>query len=287
MVVAHVPFVGREAQLDALISAVAAAESGTSTLALVAGEPGIGKTRLVTEVAARVSALGSARALWGTCWQGEGGPAYWPWLQPLRALVAEGDADRVGTARLTGWEQVDRLLDQAPSSDVSADARFRLFDSVAELLGARSRTALLVLVLDDLHWADEASIRLLQFLTHDPRRRRLAIIGTYRDTDLEPGHPLAGALGELVREGQHVSLGGLGQPDVAALVGVLGGQGAALTSLVPLLHRLSGGNPLFVRELVRLFEAEGSLDGLGHSSAVHSSMSTVSMSVGSMSVGSM
>src|SRR5687768_6184143 len=85
------PFVGRQTQLGALLAAIEAAEFGDSALALVAGEPGIGKTRLLREVAARVSTRGTVRVLWATCWEGEGAPAYWPWVQLLRPLVADRD----------------------------------------------------------------------------------------------------------------------------------------------------------------------------------------------------
>ena len=80
------PFVGRETQLGALMSAVNAAELGENVLVLIAGEPGIGKTRLVAELAARVSARVSARTVWATCWEGDGVPAYWPWRQLVRAV---------------------------------------------------------------------------------------------------------------------------------------------------------------------------------------------------------
>jgi predicted ATPase len=255
------PFVGRETQLGALVSAVDAAGFGEIVLALVAGEPGIGKTRLVNEVAARVSARVGARVLWGTCWEGEGAPAYWPWLQLLRALLADRKVDRPEAAGGPGDGRVHRLLEQVPSPDVDADARFRLFDTVAGVLAETTRTGPLVLVIDDLHWADEASIRLLQFLARDVRMHRLAILGTYRDTDLDPAHPLARCLGELGRDGLHVSLAGLGRRHVATLVAALTGEDADQTGMVPLLHRRSGGNPFFVRELLRLLEAEGSPEG--------------------------
>src|SRR5690349_8867950 len=193
------PFAGRETQLGALCSAIEAAEFGERVLALVAGEPGIGKTRLIAEVTARVS----PRVLWATCWEGDGAPAYWPWLQLVRELAADGDT------------RTAVLLDQAPTPELGVDARFRLFDAVAGSIAETSRTRPLVLVLDDLQWADEASIRLLEFLVRDTRPRRLAIIGAYRDTDLDRAHPLARGLAGLVRDGLHVSLGGLGRRDVA------------------------------------------------------------------------
>ncbi|MGH4007996.1 MAG: ATP-binding protein [Pseudonocardiaceae bacterium] len=254
----ELPFVGRETQLGALVAAVEAAELGESVLAFVAGEAGIGKTRLVNEVAARVS----ARVLWATCWDGAGAPAYWPWSQLLRALTDQGGEGFVPPGD-QGSEQISDLLGAAPASaEVSTGARFQLFDTVAGVFAKASRQRPLLLVLEDLHWADEASVRLLEFLDNDRRARQLAIVGTYRDSDLDPAHPLARRLDALVRHGLHLSLGGLGKRDIAALVGSLSVPDIDLPSVIPLLHRKSGGNPFFLRELVRLLGADGSRDSL-------------------------
>jgi tetratricopeptide (TPR) repeat protein len=251
----ELPFVGRETPLAALVSAVQAAELGESVVALVAGEPGIGKTRLVREMAARVT----CRVLWAVGWEGDGAPAYWPWLQLLRALrsLDHGDGDGPEPNVVYG---VDVLMGNAPSSDVNSDARFEVFDAVAEVFALASQRQPLVLVFEDLHWADEASIRLLEFLSRDRRPRRLAMVGTYRDSELDRQHPLARRLAELVTGGLHLTLGGLGRRDVAALVVAMGEDGEGAARIVPLLHRKSGGNPFFLRELVRLLRVEGALD---------------------------
>ncbi|HEX2023390.1 MAG TPA: AAA family ATPase, partial [Acidimicrobiales bacterium] len=249
--VRELPFVGRETPLGALVSAVQAAELGERVLALVTGEPGIGKTRLVREVAARVS----SRVLWAACWEGDGAPPYWVWRQLLRALERGEDGEAASSER-----HLDAVLSDVPSSDLGGGARFRLFDAVTEVFSTASQRRPLVLVLEDLHWADEASIRLLEFLRHDQRPRRLAIIGTYRDTDLDATHPLARRLGELVRDGLQLTLGGLGKRDVGALMAAMGGNGGDLSSMVPLLHRKSGGNPFFLRELALLWRDEGRVE---------------------------
>ena len=245
------PFVGRETPLAALVSAVQAAEVGERVVGLVSGEPGIGKTRLVREMAARVS----SRVLWAGCWEGDGAPPYWVWLQLLRALRSGEEA---GPGAPDHW--IDAVAGEAAEAGEAAAttgaARFRLFDSVTDVFATASQRQPLVLVLEDLHWADEASVRLLEFLAHDQRPRRLAIIGTYRETDLDRDHPLARGLGDLVRGGLQLSLGGLGRRDVGTLVGAMGEQGD-LQGMVPLLHRKSGGNPFFLRELVRLWRDEG------------------------------
>ena len=253
----ELPFVGRETPLAALVSAVQAAELGERVLALVAGEPGIGKTRLVREAVSRVS----SPVLWATCWDGEGAPAYWPWSQLLRALFADGAdgaGDGGGFGPQPGPGQLSVLLGDAPAPEVSVGARFRLFDAVAGAFAEASRRRPIVVVIEDLHWADEASVQLLELLAHDSRPRRLAVIGTYRQAAVTAGGPLADRLGELVRDGVHLSLGGLGRRDVEILVGSVTRQGVDVAGLVPLLLRKSGGNPFFLQELLRHVDAEGS-----------------------------
>ncbi len=252
------PFVGREPQLRALVSAVDAADRGDGAVAFVGGEAGIGKTRLVTEVAARVAPA----FLWSRCWEGNGAPAFWPWQQLLRAVLDRGGADNLGTSRPDGDDALRRLLGQEETIDTTDGARFRLFDAVADVFARAAEHRSLVLVLDDLHWADEPSIRLLEFIGRDPRARRLAIIGTYRDSDLDDDHALGRCFAELAHRGSHVSLGGLGKRDVAVLAGALSGLQAVSPSTVSLLHRRTGGNPLFLRELARLLDVESTRDTL-------------------------
>ena len=141
-----------------------------------------------------------------------------------------------------------------------------MFDAVAQGLAAASNTRSLLIVLDDLHWADESTVRLLQFLARDTRPRRLAVVGTYRDTDLDPSHPLAVGLSELVRDGLHLTLGGLGPRDVATLVrsvqpldDKVAEADAAETAVR--LHRQSGGNPFFLWELLQLERSDGARGG--------------------------
>ena len=267
------PFVGRETQLGALVSAVGAAERGQGVVAFVGGEAGIGKTRLVTEAAARVL----SPVLWSRCSEGDGAPAYWPWRQLFRALAMTDPATHAPLG--DGREELRPLLAEAPAFDIADEgARFRLFDAVVDRFCSTAGQGALVLVLDDLHWADEPSIRLLRFVGRDPRARRLAIIGTYRDSDLDDTHPLVDCIADLAHRGLHVSLGGLGRRDVGALAGALTSGYAVSSRAVSLLHRRTGGNPLFLRELVRLLDADRGLDDLareGVGAAIPASVSTV------------
>jgi predicted ATPase len=227
---------------------VEAAEIGESVLVLLAGEPGIGKTRIIGELASRTS----VKTLWAACWEGEGAPAYWPWRQVVRSIGAN---DEQVLAEATA------LLDQPNPAEPGAGSRFPLFDAVAGGLANASVVQPLMLVLEDLHWADDGTIKLLQFLARDTRPRRLAIIGTYRDTDLDPAHPLSVGLAELVRDGLHISLGGLGPRDVATLVSSVGGEGSEETGAVARLHRQSGGNPFFLWQLLQLERSDGAREG--------------------------
>jgi len=139
-------------------------------------------------------------------------------------------------------------------------ARFRLFDSIAAFLKTASQRQPLVLVLDDLHWADQPSLALLQFVARELGGARLLIIGTYRDMELSRQHPLAEALGELTRERlfQRVLLRGLTQEDVGRFIEMTSGNSAP-RNLVEAVHYQTEGNPLFVTEVVRLLVQEGEL----------------------------
>lgn len=249
-------FVGRETQLGALVSAVTAAELGEGAVAFVGGEAGIGKTRLVAEVGARVS----CPVLWSRCWEGEGAPAFWPWQQLLRAVRA--DAGAILPLARYDHEVLGRLLDDALAAGTTDDVRFRLFEALLDVFATAAEHRSIALVIEDLHWADQPSIRLLQFIGRDPRARRLAIIGTYRDSDLDAGHPLIRCFADLADRGLHVSLRGLGKRDVTLLAGSLAGEMAVTAGAVSLLHRRTGGNPLFLRELLRLLDGEKAIVGL-------------------------
>src|SRR5262249_1566362 len=156
-------FVGREAELGCLVRALDRAIAHDGRLVLLVGEPGIGKTRIARELAFRAAALGVA-VRWGRCQETEGAPPYWPWLQVLRAgdrTGPEGEADRAAEGACAAL-----LADHVPRAAVtsgaeSTHARFQLFEGIAGALRARSAEAPLLVILDDLHWADAASLLLL------------------------------------------------------------------------------------------------------------------------------
>src|SRR5262245_24950547 len=181
-------FVGRQRELDELRAAVADARQGRGHLFLIGGEPGIGKTRLADELA-RVAGAEGFVTTWGRCWEGGGAPAYWPWVQVLRAyargraperlaeeLRRAGAADLVHLVPELG-ERLPEVSSALPAEP--AEARFRLFEAMHALLRAATVEAPMLVVLDDLHAADADSLRLLRYLAREVRGLPLLLIGTY------------------------------------------------------------------------------------------------------------
>ncbi len=261
-------FVGREREMEELRASVDSAQGGHGRLVLLVGEPGIGKTRTADEVAT-YARLRGMQILVGRCYEGEGAPAFWPWVQVIRSYVMERDpallAGEMGTGAADIAQVVseirERLPDLPPPLQMEPEqARFRLFDSVTTFLKNASRGRPLMLVLDDLHWADKPSLLLLQFLTRELRTTRILVIGTYRDVELGRHHPLARTIADLAREhvAERVSLSGLGYDDVARYIEMTAGI-TPPKSLVTAVHRETEGNPFFLAEVVRLLASEGRL----------------------------
>jgi DNA-binding SARP family transcriptional activator/tetratricopeptide (TPR) repeat protein len=265
-------FVGRERELAELVGGLENAFAGRGRLFLLAGEPGIGKSRLADELVARAGARG-ARILVGRCWEAGGAPAYWPWVQALRPYLRDTDADSLRSQLRDGAAYVARLLPElrdlladlppAPSLE-SEGARFRLFDSMTAFLKRAAAERPLVLVLDDLHAADEPSLLLLQFVARELGDSRLLIVGAYRNVDPTLSEPLLTTLVELAREPvtQRVALTGLGEAEVARFIQLAAPEEAG-RELAPVVHAETEGNPLFVGEIVRLLAAERRLDEPG------------------------
>ena len=195
-------------------------------------------------------------------------PPYWPWVQAIRSYVRERDPEQLSSEMGSGAAAIAEVVSDvrerlpglpSPPQLEPDQARFRLFDSISAFLKTASQRQPLVLVLDDLHWADPPSLALLQFVARELGGARLLIIGTYRDMELSRQHPLAEALGELTRERlfQRVLLRGLTQEDVGRFIEMTSGH-TAPRGLVEAVHTQTEGNPLFVTEVVRLLVQEGS-----------------------------
>ena len=259
-------FVGRERELAELVAGLDDACAGRGRLFLLVGEPGIGKSRLAEELTAHARTRG-ARILIGRCWEAGGAPAYWPWVQSLRAYVREAEPDalraQLGAGATDLAQIVPELRDLLPDLPEpppleSEAARFRLFDAATEFLRTASESRPIVLVLDDLHAADAPSLLLLRFLARQLGSTRLLLLGAYRDVDPIPGQPLTEMLVEVAREPgtRRLLLGGLSQRDVAEYVALTTSEIAA-PELVAALSDETEGNPLFVGEIVRLLSFEG------------------------------
>ena len=260
------PFVGREEESAELDRALSAARAGRGALVLVVGEPGIGKTRLADEFTARARAQG-ARVLWGRAWEGGGAPPFWPWVEIVRGLVAEAGADTLVSLLGERSRELVRLLPelgerlpetQRPAGLDAERARFLLFDATATLLRVAAETMPAVLVLDDLHAADQPSLLLLRFVARTLPTSRLVVLVLLREAEVRGSRWIAEVVGQLAREGRRVPLRGLAEADVAALVRGRTGRSAA-PAVVQAIHGATGGNPLFVDEIVRLLVAEKEL----------------------------
>jgi predicted ATPase len=262
------PFVGRDNEMRRLREAFEQARTERGRLVLISGEPGIGKTATCEQLAASVHSHG-ARVLWGRCYESEGAPAFWPWVQVLRSLVRDLDpnelravAETDGDALFTLVPEIrDRFPDLTfhPLGD-SAEARFRLFDGVSRLLERAAAARPLVVIVDDLHGADRSSLLLLEFVAREMRRIRCLIVGTYRDAATTGEHPIEEALVELGREPgtERVTLRGLSKAEVTHYVELVAGRAAP--ALAHAIHERTEGNPLYLTEMVRVLAAEGRLD---------------------------
>lgn len=203
---------------------------------LVAGEAGIGKTRFAQEAVARAKADGCFTA-WGGCLEEEGAPPYWAWIQALRDI-----------ARVRPEVSLPTLSDTREATNP-----FQVYEAVAAAVAAASQPAGLVLVLDDLHRGDAASLGVLQVLASAMPTSRLLVVGTYRNAEVVSARPIAHVLPRLLRERSvsRISLSGLRLHDTATLVEQVTEQHLP-EATVRAIHERTDGNPLYVREVSEL-----------------------------------
>jgi DNA-binding SARP family transcriptional activator len=255
------PFVGRVSELGQLLESWQATLDAGTRAVLIAGEPGVGKTRLAGEWAHQAYDH-AAVVLYGRCDEDLGAP-YQPFAEALRRLVP-----CMGSNRLRGLRGVESLLPLVPDlTEVLPDLaaapraapdteRYALFDAVVALLGAASASVPIVLVLDDLHWAAKPTLLLLRHLLRFGETARVQIVGTYRNTDLDRAHPLAAMLANLHRDGSatRLTLSGLDESDVTAYVAEAGYDDDELARA---LASVTGGNPFFLIEALRHVDESG------------------------------
>lgn len=257
--------VGRSSELETLLAAFHAATRAERTLTVLAGEPGIGKTRLMCEVGKRAHDEG-AIVLYGRCDE-EGLLPFQPFVEALNHYARYRDADELRALAGTGARYLGRLVpifdDGTDAAAASLDAdteRFRMFQAFAAIFGQIATESTLVLLIDDLHWADNASLLLLKHLVRVSAGSRVFGIGTFRDADLDAKGNLAETLLTLRREHgvQTVTLRGLDTTALGQLVEQWAGQ-AAGPGFLAALQESTEGHPFFAKEVLRYLLETGSL----------------------------
>jgi DNA-binding CsgD family transcriptional regulator len=263
-------FVGRERELAALGAALDRGLAGEGQIVMLSGEPGIGKTR-TAQMIARYAEHRDVRVLWGRCYEEPGAPPFWPWLQVIRACAEAYDDAGLGALLDAGGgdlaEIVPELARRVPGlvpTERPADAtqaRFRLFDAIAGFWKRAAADAPHLIVLDNLHWADAPTLRLLEFLAPTIGGARLLLLGTYRDIALSRRHPLSNTLGELARDPrfQRLRLAGLSLGETSRFMSAAAGCPLP-PDLLAAVHGQTEGNPLFLGEITRFLLQEGVLD---------------------------
>ncbi len=248
------PLIGRDRELAELHAALRSAENGQGALALLVGEPGIGKTRLANDFATQAATRG-AQVTWGRAWEAGGAPAYWPWIEALRPFAGlaahASDAERARVAPLAHLlPELEGCAAPKPAADPAQD-RFRLFEAVLTFLALAARRRPLVMLLDDLHVADVSTLALLHFVARNLHASRVVVVGTYRDVEARLSAEAGDALAKVAREGRYLALRRLGRDEVASWAAAEGVHDAGV------LFDATEGNPLFVIEMLRLTRDRG------------------------------
>jgi DNA-binding CsgD family transcriptional regulator/tetratricopeptide (TPR) repeat protein len=253
------PFVGRERELSLLRQAEFAMLQGSAQFVLLAGEPGIGKTRLIDEFLRSLDPA-TSRILMAQCIDWQGSPAYWPWTQLLRELLShigeQSLLDHAGEHR--GW--IEMLLPEIGSGGRPSDpllhperARFEQFEAVRSLLTDAAADHSLVLVLDDIHWADAPSLALLQYLSETVRNSRMLIIAAFRSFEVERDSPLEQTLAAVARHPGHLrmNLGRLTSDAVRSFIQMTAANDLE-QRIMDKVVQSAEGHPFFMKELTRL-----------------------------------
>ncbi len=259
-------FVGREAELRQLQSAFDAATSGQGSLTMVVGEPGIGKTALTEQLATYVS-LRNGRVLVGHCYEeGSLSLPYLAFVEALRTYAQARDVSELKKELGTGAQDVARIVSEVrerlkieprPKGDPEEE-RYRLLQGVTDFLGSAANVQPMMVVLEDLHSADRGTLEMLGHVARNLADKRLLLVGTYRDVEVDRTHPLSAALAELRRLPAfgRVLLRGLNADEVRRMLSSIAGQEVPW-GLAEAVHRQTEGNPLFVQEVVRYLVEEG------------------------------
>ncbi len=254
--------VAREHERTRIERAIAAAAEGEGQLLLLAGEPGVGKTRLAQEAMLLARERG-LRVLVGRCYEEHSSIPFFPFVEAL--TTAWGTASpTLRQAAPQRYGELGRLLPEllsAPPLAESEDPRLRVQRAVAGFLAALAAETPLALLLDDLHWADSASLGLLAYLTHFLRGDRALLLGTYRDVEVGRQHPLEATLTTLTRDRvvEVLVLRGLSPEGIAGLIRARFGVETVSEELRDLVHERTEGNPFFTEEVLSALVEQGAL----------------------------
>jgi class 3 adenylate cyclase/tetratricopeptide (TPR) repeat protein len=256
--------VARDEELRRVLASVDAVDRGEGRLLLLAGEAGVGKTRLAQEVTLTAHNYGFLLAV-GRCYEQQQSVPYYPFLEAL--AMAYGAAPPAVRAQAPQhWPYLARLLpDQlssaAPISVDSPEDQERLFRTVASFLQTIAETWPVAILIDDLHWADGASLQLVQHLARQTLGSRVLLLGTYRDAEVGPQHPLEALLRDLGREHviERVSVKRLHEDETAALIGETLGEMEAGSEFAALVYRHTDGNAFFTQQVLQVLIDNGSV----------------------------
>lgn len=263
-----VPIVGRQQELASIMHSYEAMIGGVASVVLVTGEPGIGKSRLLDEIAGRVS-RGGATVLRGGSSQAEGMPPYLPFLEALGHYIQHAPAEELQMqdaatlqALASQFPELTTRLGTLPTSAASLpeQARFRLYEAVGTFLQHLGASHPLVLILDDLHWTDSASLDLLSHVMRRHHHARLLVLGAYRNSEINQHAALVRSIAELSRQRllTTITLGPLSAPEIATLAEhILAGPLREDASVRLYAH--SEGNPFFAEELLQSWVERKSL----------------------------
>jgi class 3 adenylate cyclase/tetratricopeptide (TPR) repeat protein len=262
------PFVGRAKEMARLRAKLDEARAGHGGLVMLVGEPGIGKSRTIEEFAEQARA-GGALVLAGRCFEGEWAPPYAPFAEAIAGYAKDADPDVLRADLGHGAPPVARLVpslrerlpDIGEPVPLNPDEeRFRLLDAVSQFIIATSARAPIVLVLDDLHWADGGTIAMLRHVARFLPGQRTLVLGAYRDVELDRQHPLADALAALrsAAEYERILVKGLDEAEVRALLTDFAEQDVP-DDFVHAISAETDGNPFFIREVLIHLAEEGKI----------------------------
>ncbi len=268
------PFVGRPEERDRLRKLLDAAQAGRSAIVLIGGEPGVGKTRLAAEVVAEARTRGMFTTS-GRCYDMKGAPPYIPFVEAIEYSLRVTPPENFRAALGDAASELARLIprirslypDLPPTFDLPPEqAQHLMFENICDFFERAAAVQPIVLVLDDLHWAEESTALLLEHVAQRLERVPFVLIGTYRDIEVERASPFARSMERLTRRStvHRITLRRLGKPEVGEIISRLAGR-AAPEPLVEVFFRETEGVPFFVEEVYRYLSEEHRLvDGAGN-----------------------